>query len=337
MRAEIDQDNDKRLALLMRTLAECMSIHAAATWLAGNQPWDFFAVYYDSIDHFCHGFMKYHPPRQSWIGEHDFELYRNVVSMAYQFHDRMLGDLMEKTAGDATVILMSDHGFHPDHLRPSSIPDIPAGPAIEHRDFGMLAIGGPGIKQDASLFGASVLDIAPTILALYGLPAGEDMDGKCFRRLLPTPRIRRSFRAGKKFRGPRRHPPHTRLDPVAAHEAMEQMIALGYIERPDENREAAVEKTIRELRYNLGEAYQDAGRHVEAHGFSASCTRPIRTSSASPSGCSFPARRWAARRDAPYCRGPRRPPPPAVRRSESKDRGSHLKRRGERVEFAPRK
>ena len=43
------------------------------------------------------------------------------------------------------------------------------------------------------------------------------------------------------------------------------MIALGYIERPDENREVAVEKTIRELRYNLGEAYQDDNRHQEAH------------------------------------------------------------------------
>jgi tetratricopeptide (TPR) repeat protein len=62
-----------------------------------------------------------------------------------------------------------------------------------------------------------------------------------------------------------RHPPHTRLDPVAAHEAMEQMIALGYVERPDENREIAVAKTIRELQYNLGEAYQDGDRHIEAH------------------------------------------------------------------------
>jgi tetratricopeptide (TPR) repeat protein len=61
-----------------------------------------------------------------------------------------------------------------------------------------------------------------------------------------------------------RHPPHTRLDPVAAHAALEQMIALGYIERPGEDSQAAVEKTIRELRYNLGEAYQDADRHIEA-------------------------------------------------------------------------
>jgi hypothetical protein len=88
---EIDQDLDKRLAGCMRTLAECMSVQAAAMWLLENQPWDFFAVYYDAIDHFCHGFMKYHPPRQSWIGERDFELYQNVVSMAYQFHDQMLG------------------------------------------------------------------------------------------------------------------------------------------------------------------------------------------------------------------------------------------------------
>ena len=59
---DIDQDNDKRLALLMRTLAECMSMNAAAIWLLDNQPWDFFGVYFDAIDHFCHVFMRYHPP-----------------------------------------------------------------------------------------------------------------------------------------------------------------------------------------------------------------------------------------------------------------------------------
>jgi predicted AlkP superfamily phosphohydrolase/phosphomutase len=179
--AEIDQDLDKRLAGFLRTLAECMSVQAAALWLSENQPWDFFAVYFDAIDHFCHAFMRYHPPRQSWIGERDFELYGQVVSMAYQFHDQMLGELLEKSGDDTTVILMSDHGFHPDHLRPASIPDIPAGPAIEHRDFGILAMSGPRIKKDALLHGPSVLDIAPTILTLYGLPVGEDMDGKVLR------------------------------------------------------------------------------------------------------------------------------------------------------------
>jgi predicted AlkP superfamily phosphohydrolase/phosphomutase/tetratricopeptide (TPR) repeat protein len=263
---EIDQDKDKRLAGCMRTLAECMSMHSAAIWLLEHQPCDFFAVYYDAIDHFSHGFMKYHPPRQSWIGERDFELYHNVVSMAYQFHDRMLGDLLQKAGADTTVMLMSDHGFHPDHLRPASIPDIPAGPAIEHRDFGILAIGGPGIKKGELLHGPSVLDVAPTILTLYELPVGEDMDGKVLSQaFVKTPEVAfiPSWEDVPGADG--RHPPHTRIDPVAAHAALEQMIALGYIERPDEDRAVAVEKTIRELRYNLGEAYQDDDRHLEAH------------------------------------------------------------------------
>jgi predicted AlkP superfamily phosphohydrolase/phosphomutase/tetratricopeptide (TPR) repeat protein len=263
---EIDQDNDKRLALFLRTLAECMSIHSTATWLLDNQTWDFFAVYYDAIDHFCHGFMRYHPPRQSWVPERDFELYYNVVSMAYQFHDQMLGALLEKAGGDATVILMSDHGFHPDHLRPASIPDIPAGPAIEHSDFGILVISGPGTQKNGMLHGSSVLDVAPTILTLYGLPVGEDMDGKVLSEaFVETPKVALIPSWEDVPGADGSHPPHTRLDPVAAREALEQMLALGYIERPDENHQIAVDRTIRELRYNLGEAYQDAGRHLEAH------------------------------------------------------------------------
>jgi len=263
---EIDQDKDQRLALCMRTLAECMSMQAAATWLLDHQPWDLFAVYYEAIDHFSHGFMKYHPPRQSWVTERDFELYHNVVTMAYRFHDQMLGQLLDKAGTDTTVVLMSDHGFHPDHLRPASIPEIPAGPAIEHRDLGVLVISGPGIKKDESLHGPSVLDVAPTILTLFGLPVGEDMDGKVLSQaFVETPEIA-YIPSWEEVQGKDGcHPPHTRLDPVAAHEALEQMIALGYIERPDENRQVAVEKTIRELRYNLGEAYQDDDRHFEAH------------------------------------------------------------------------
>jgi tetratricopeptide (TPR) repeat protein len=262
---EIDQENDQRLAAFLRTLAECTSIHSAATWLLDNQPWDFFAVYYEAIDHFCHSFMRYHPPRQSWIAERDFEIYHNVVSMAYQLHDKMLGDLLKKAGDGVTVILVSDHGFHPDHLRPSSIPDIPAGPAIEHRDLGVFAMSGPDIKRDDALHGPSLLDVAPTILTLYGLPVGEDMDGKVLSQAFVTRPEVAFIPSWEEIPGADgRHPPHTRLDPMAAQAALEQLIALGYIEQPDEDRDVAARRTLNELRYNLGEAYQDAGRHVEA-------------------------------------------------------------------------
>ena len=262
---EIDQEKDKRLAAFLRTLAECESIQAAAAWLMDREKWDFFAVYFEALDHFCHSFMRYHPPRQSWIGKRDFELYHNVISMAYRLHDEMLGALLAKAGEDTTVMVMSDHGFHPDHLRPAAIPDIPAGPAIEHRDFGVLVIRGPQIKKDVTLEGASILDIAPTILALYGLPVGEDMDGKALARALATePEVARIPSWEDVPGADGRHPAHTAFEPVAAPEALDRLVALGYIERPARNLHAAIAGAVRDLRYNLAESYQDAGRHTEA-------------------------------------------------------------------------
>ena len=51
---------------------------------------------------------------------------------------------------------------------------------------------------------------------------------------------------------------------IGAYEVLEQMVALGYVERPDEDSATAVRRTIRELRFNLAESYQDAARHREA-------------------------------------------------------------------------
>lgn len=54
----------------------------------------------------------------------------------------------------------------------------PAGPAEEHHPFGIFVAAGPGIKQDERIYGASLIDTTPTILQLFGLPLGRDMDGK---------------------------------------------------------------------------------------------------------------------------------------------------------------
>ena len=51
---------------------------------------------------------------------------------------------------------------------------------------------------------------------------------------------------------------------MAARESLEQLVALGYIAKPDEDLEKAVADAIDELRYNLAGSYQDADRHGEA-------------------------------------------------------------------------
>ena len=61
-----------------------------------------------------------------------------------------------------------------------------------------------------------------------------------------------------------RHPPDRRIDPVEAREAIQQLISLGYIDKPDENKEKAIEDTVRELQYNLAQSYIDAGQYHNA-------------------------------------------------------------------------
>ena len=101
--------------------------HNAAVRLMEIDPeWDFFAVYYRTIDEICHHFMQYHPPKMEGIPQDDFEMYKDVVSGAYRLHDLMLQRLLQLAGPETAVILVSDHGFHSDHLRPKFMPRVPA-------------------------------------------------------------------------------------------------------------------------------------------------------------------------------------------------------------------
>ncbi len=263
--AQIDQKKDKRLESLAKIIADCSTIHACATAVMQLEPWDFMAVYYDAIDHFCHGFMRYHPPRQKHISIEDFELYKEVVEGGYRFHDMLLDTLLKLAGEDTTVILISDHGFHPDHLRPASIPHEPAGPAAEHRPYGILVMKRHGIKRDELVFGTSLLDITPTILTLFGLPVGNDMQGKpIFQAFAETPQIE-TIPSWEDIAGcTGQHPPDQQIDPLDGAQVLKQLAALGYIDDPGEDKEKAAQATIRENQYNLAQDYIDANLFLQA-------------------------------------------------------------------------
>ena len=262
---KIDQEKDHRLESLAKIIADAASIQAATTALMQLESWDFMGVYFDAIDHFCHGYMNYHPPRMEWVEEEDFELFKGVVEGGYRFHDLMLGVLLELAGKETTVILISDHGFHPDHLRPQHIPVEPAGPAAQHRQHGILVMKGPGIKKDEIIHGASLLDITPTILHLYGLPVGEDMDGAPLVNALKEPAPITAIPSWDELHGEDgSHPEELQIDPVANREAIAQLVALGYIDKPADDLEKALAETVRELDYNLARAYMDANRHLDA-------------------------------------------------------------------------
>jgi predicted AlkP superfamily phosphohydrolase/phosphomutase/cytochrome c-type biogenesis protein CcmH/NrfG len=250
--AEVDQSKDGRLAILAERLAECLTVHAAATWLIENEPWDFMAVYYDAIDHLSHTFMHYHPPRMQGVPEKDFELYKNVVAETYRFQDLLLGPLLALAGEETTVIVCSDHGYHSDHLRPPWTPAVPGGPEVWHRNFGIVLMAGPHIKKDERIYGATLLDIAPTVLRLFGLPVGADMDGRVWTEAFETPVDVQRVPSWDSISGDSgMHAPETRLESWEASAALRQLAALGYIEQPSTEAQTAIEIAERSAKFYM--------------------------------------------------------------------------------------
>lgn len=250
--ARIDQQKDRRLGTLAKTLSDNATVHAVATAIMECEPWDFMAVYYDGVDHFSHAFMPYHPPRLPWIGEADFEMYREVIRGAYRFHDIMLARLLQLAGPDTTVILCSDHGFESGSQRPRGTPREPAGPAAWHRQYGIFVMAGEGIRKDERIFGVSLIDLAPTVLTLFGLPIGEDMDGRPLLEAFETPPAVRTIPSWDRVPGEAgTHPEGQGIDRDQAQELMKQFAALGYIEDPGADKEKQAESAEIEAKYNL--------------------------------------------------------------------------------------
>jgi predicted AlkP superfamily phosphohydrolase/phosphomutase/tetratricopeptide (TPR) repeat protein len=272
---QLDFTKDKYASDLAVMLAEVATMHAAATWLMENEEWEFMAVYYDSIDHFSHLFMKFHPPKiVPELDDQLYENYKHVVTGIYKFHDMMLERTLALAGEDTTVIIMSDHGFYSDHLRPKYIPKEHSGPTIEHRPFGILCMNGPGIKAGETIYGSTLLDITPTILTLLGLPVGKDMDGKVLTAAFKeniTPSFIESWEKVEGECG--MHPADLQEDPWEAQAAMKQLIELGYIENPGEEKNKGAEHAVKEAQFNLVKSFLSIHNYEEAYAIIAKLQR----------------------------------------------------------------
>ena len=264
----IASGDTKHLGALQHLLAQTATIHAIATELLATTDWDLACIYYEGIDRFKHQFMDFHPPKLEAVSQSDFERYQHCVCGAYRFHDMMLQTLLTLAGEDTAVVLISDHGYTSDHRRLTP-EQAAANPAACHRPFGILAAQGPEIARGAPLFGASLLDIAPTILDLLGLPPALDMPGRVLAEVLTTGEPLARITSWEGIGDPQgqdagMHPPDLRADPIESREALAQLAALGYIEPPGADDEETVRKTIAINRMTLAQSLFSAGRPRQA-------------------------------------------------------------------------
>jgi len=253
---DVDQDKHKGLSAIAKIISENASVHNAATKLLRTSDWDFMAVYYDMIDHFCHSFMKYHPPKLPDVDQENYDIFKDAVTGSYIYQDMMLERKMKLIDKDTTVIIMSDHGFESGSKRILNMPKVQAAPSLEHRQFGMFVASGPNIKKNEKVFGMGLIDVAPTILHHFGLPIGEDMDGKVILDIFKETTPPQYIESWDKEKGDFADLDFKdEADALSDEDTMQQLVELGYVEKLDEKFEVAIKKTRIDLKHNLARVF----------------------------------------------------------------------------------
>lgn len=172
-------DPNNPIHLFQGYTATTLGYTAIARRLLELRALDLLGVYYESSDSMSHLFMKYAPPRQEWIEPAEYERFKDVVDEYYVFLDEQIGELLADVPEDWAVVVVSDHGFRVGASRPKSVATVDMqGAHLDHEPEGIFVARGPRFRSGATLEGASVLDVTPTLLHALGLPVARDMVGR---------------------------------------------------------------------------------------------------------------------------------------------------------------
>ncbi|HVN37468.1 MAG TPA: tetratricopeptide repeat protein [Myxococcota bacterium] len=171
-------DPTNRVQLFQEYVVTAQGYTAMAEQLLAR-PYDLFLTYYEQVDSLSHLFMKDAPPKLEWVDEKEYEEFHDVVREWYAYQDELLGRLLAKIDLDTTaVFVLSDHGFKSGDRRIRSEQAVDLRTAhLDHEPDGIFIAAGPHIRRGERVEGASVLDLAPTVLHYLDLPVAKDMDG----------------------------------------------------------------------------------------------------------------------------------------------------------------
>ncbi len=148
---------------------------------------------YEGTDAVNHLFAPFHPPYREDVSQEGYRKFWPAVANYYSEVDRLLGEWMGALAPDTNVIVVSAHGFRWGHNRPYAIPN---GRAMlgDHRSPGIFIAYGQRVAPARGNHTMSLFDVAPTALALLGLPKSVEMPGNlvqwAFKDVTPLTSVR---------------------------------------------------------------------------------------------------------------------------------------------------
>jgi tetratricopeptide (TPR) repeat protein len=211
-------------------LATAESYRAIAAELWRSERPDLLMSYVEATDSTAHLFGHLFRAR-GLVGElaEQQRQYGDAVEAIYVYADRVVGETMRMLDARTTLLVLSDHGFQLGELPddPSATRDMRRVSERQHRDEGILYLYGRAVRPAATVEAPTLLDIAPTVLALLGVAPPQDMHGRVLTEALTIADPPRSVAS---YEGDA--PGATRLaDDAAVDPAiLERLRSLGYLE-----------------------------------------------------------------------------------------------------------
>jgi predicted AlkP superfamily phosphohydrolase/phosphomutase len=202
-----------------------------------------FFLYLRGTDDVQHGFWKFMQPEAftprdgpdgkplkgtTVVPPEQVAAFGKVIERYWQWTDEEIGKVLAHySKSPPLVVVCSDHG-----AGPAVGADAVAVPEYlhlsgAHRVDGIVIAEGPGIRKGATIEGATIYDIAPTILAALGLPAGKDMDGRVLTGLFDEPPAVATVETWDSAAAASE--PEPELPSAMQKETLEHLRSLGYI------------------------------------------------------------------------------------------------------------
>ena len=173
-----------RRELVERALVPDITYERAGAVLRKAYDPPFFVTCYQGLDVVGHAFTRFaRPERFGDVTSADLRRYGAVVDRYTAYVSERVGEAAAGLRRGEILLVVSGYGMEPVRLWRRALSGllgerpVPSGTHAGAPDGFLLAVG-DGIKPGAELRSASVLDVAPTILYLMGLPVARDMEGR---------------------------------------------------------------------------------------------------------------------------------------------------------------
>ena len=136
-----------------------------------------------------HAFYRYaHPEAFGDVGSAEARGYGRALERYAALAERWVGEIERDLGPEDVLVVLSGYGLAPTPLWRRLVGTL-TGTAVGAASHGgapdgVLLVAGGGIRPGAVPQNASVLDVAPTLLYLLGLPVARDMEGRVLTEIL---------------------------------------------------------------------------------------------------------------------------------------------------------